>query len=138
MTFEILLRKTVQNITLREIDALRRKETCGDSQNTEISQSGKHTGLSKCSERRCYSRKMQRFEISLASLLEYLRGKFGIQPNNWPTTPNIDDFITSQYKGAIAPQIKEKISGRNAEDLKRKLLELADENPELGLMFWEG
>ena len=83
------------------------------------------------------SAKYKRFEISLASLLEYLRGKFGIQPNNWPTFPNIDDFITSQYKGAIAPQIKEKINNRSAEDLKQKLLELADENPELGLLFWE-
>jgi hypothetical protein len=82
--------------------------------------------------------KYKRFEISLASLLEYLRGEFGIQPNNWPTLPNIDDFIISQYKGAIAPQIKEKINSRSAEELKRKLLELADENPELGLLFWEG
>jgi len=82
--------------------------------------------------------KYKRFEISLASLLEYLRGRFGNQPNNWPTRPNIDDFITSQYKGAIAPQIREKISSKNAEDLKRKLLELADESPELGLLFWEG
>jgi hypothetical protein len=82
--------------------------------------------------------KYKRFDISLASLLDYLRGKFGNQPNNWPSRPNIDEFITSQYKGAIAPQIKEKISSKNAEDLKRRLLELADENPELGLLFWEG
>jgi hypothetical protein len=71
-------------------------------------------------------------------LLEYLRIKFGIQPNNWPTFPDIDEFITSQYKSAIAPQIKEKINSKSAEDLKRKLLELAEENPELGLLFWEG
>lgn len=82
--------------------------------------------------------KYKRFEISLAPLLEYLHSKFGNQPNNWPTHPNIDDFITSQYKGAIAPKIKENISSRSAEELKRKLLELADENPELGLLFWEG
>lgn len=82
--------------------------------------------------------KYMRFEISLASLLEYMRNKFGNQPNCWPTHPDIEDFITSQYKGAIAPQIKEKISGKNAEELKQKLLLLADENPELGLLFWEG
>jgi hypothetical protein len=82
--------------------------------------------------------KYKRFDISLASLLDYLRGKFGNQPNNWPFRPNIDEFITSQYKDAIAPQIKEKINSKNAEDLKRRLLELADENPELGLLFWEG
>jgi hypothetical protein len=82
--------------------------------------------------------KYKRFDISLASLLEYLRGKFGNQPNSWPARPTIDEFIKSQYKGAIAPHIKEKISSKNAEDLKRRLLELADENPELGLLFWEG
>jgi hypothetical protein len=82
--------------------------------------------------------KYKRFDISVASLLDYLRGKFGDQPNTWPTNPSIDDFITSQYKGAIALQIKEKISSKKAEDLKRRLLELADDNPELGLLFWEG
>jgi hypothetical protein len=78
-----------------------------------------------------------RFEISLASLLEYLCSKFGNQPNNWPTRPNIEDFIKSQYRGAIAPQIKEKINNKSAEDLKRQLLQLTDDNPELGLLFWE-
>ena len=76
--------------------------------------------------------------ISLASLLEYLRSSFGEQPNDWPSNPNIEDFIKSQYRCALAPQIREKINSRSAEDLKRKLLELAEENPELGLLFWEG
>lgn len=81
--------------------------------------------------------KYKKFAIGLASLLEYLRGKHGNQPNSWPLHPDITEFIKSQYKGTIAPQIKEKLRGRNAEDLKQKLLQLADENPELGLLFWE-
>ena len=80
----------------------------------------------------------KKFGIGLASLLEFLRSEFGNQPNNWPSNPQIDDFIKSQYKGAIAPQIKEKIRDKSPEDLKQKLLQLADENPELGLLFWEG
>lgn len=79
----------------------------------------------------------KKFEISLASLLEFLRGKYGNQPNNWPLRSDVSDFIKSQYKGMIAPQIKEKIRKANAENLKQKILRLADDNPELGLFFWE-
>jgi hypothetical protein len=82
--------------------------------------------------------KYKKFDISLASVLEYLRGQYGNQPNNWPSRPDISEFIKNQYKGTIAPQIKEKIRERNAEELKQKLLQLADENPELGLLFLEG
>ena len=80
----------------------------------------------------------KRFNIGLASLLKFLRDEFGNQPNRWPQHPDITEFIRSQYKGAIAPQIKEKIRERSAEELKNKLLQLADENPDLGLMFLEG
>jgi len=82
--------------------------------------------------------RFKKFEISLASLLEFLRIRHGNQPNNWPLRPEISEFIKSQYKGTIAPQIKEKIRNRSAEELKQKLLQLADENPELGLLFLEG
>ena len=79
----------------------------------------------------------KKINIGFASLLEFLHVKYGDQPNNWPSPPDITEFIKSQYKGTIAPQIKEKLRGRSAEDLKQKLLQLADENPELGLFFWE-
>jgi len=79
----------------------------------------------------------KKFNISLASLLEFLCSNYGKQPNNWPTHPDISDFIKSQYQKTIAPQIKEKIRDKNAEELKQKILQLADEHPELGLLFWE-
>lgn len=77
------------------------------------------------------------FEISLAALLVFLQEKFGNQPNGWPIHPDITEFIKSQYKLTIAPQIKEKLRSKTPEELKQKLLQLADENPELGLLFWE-
>ena len=80
----------------------------------------------------------KKFEIRLASLLDFLRSEYGRQPNSWPSRPDISEFIKSQYKGTIAPQIKEKIRDRNAEELKQKLLQLAEENPELGLLLLEG
>ncbi len=107
----------------------------------EVLKAVKATGIQDCQKALLADvipGRYKKFDIGLASLLEFLRSKFGNQPNNWPTRPNIEDFIKSQYKGTIAPQIKEKICGRSAEELKQKLLQLADENPELGLLFWEG
>jgi hypothetical protein len=82
-------------------------------------------------------RQYAKFNISLTSLLEFLRRKYSAQPNDWPRLPDISEFIRGQYKGTFAPQIKESIRSRGAEELKQKLLQLADENPELGLLFWE-
>ncbi len=79
----------------------------------------------------------RKFQINLACLLNYLKGKFGQQPNNWPIHPDISDFIKSQYKDAIAPQVKEKIRNKDAEQLKQRLLQLSEDYPELGLLFWE-
>ena len=78
-----------------------------------------------------------KFNISLASLLEFLRSRYGAQPDNWSRRPDISEFIRGQYKGTFAPQIKEKIGKRGAEELKQRLLQLAGENPEVGLLFWE-
>jgi hypothetical protein len=80
----------------------------------------------------------KKYEIKLVSILDYLHSEYGNQPNYWPSRPNISAFIKSQYKETIAPQIKENLRNKNAEDLKQKLLQLADDNPELGLLFWEG
>jgi hypothetical protein len=50
---------------------------------------------------------------------------------------DINEFIRDQYKGAFAPQVAEKIKNTPAEDLKNRLLQLAQDNPDLGLLFWE-
>lgn len=82
-------------------------------------------------------RRFAKFNINLSSLLEFLRSKYGNQPNNWQIRPDISEFIRSQYKGTFAPQVAEKIKKTSAEDLKNKLLQLAQDNPDLGLLFWE-
>jgi hypothetical protein len=79
-----------------------------------------------------------KFNISISSLLEFLRGKCGAQPNNWPRHPDVTEFIRGQYKVTFAPQIIEKIRRKPADELKTRLLQLAQENEELGLLFWEG
>lgn len=82
-------------------------------------------------------RRFAKFNISLSSLLGYLQGEYGAQPNNWPTRPDINEFINGEYKGTFAPQVTEKIKKTSAEDLKNRLLQLAQDNPDLGLLFWE-
>jgi len=82
-------------------------------------------------------RRFAKFNISLSSLLDFLKEKHGKQPNFWPTKPDISEFIKEQYKGTLAPQVIEKIKNISAEDLKERLLQLAQDNPELGLLFWE-
>jgi hypothetical protein len=82
-------------------------------------------------------KKFVKFNINLSSLIEFLKGKYGERPNNWSQSPDLSDFIRSQYKGTFAPQVTEKIKKTSAEDLKNRLLQLAQENPDLGLLFWE-
>jgi hypothetical protein len=98
------------------------------------------TGIAECQKTflaETVPHKYAKFNINLSSLLDFLRGKYGVQPNNWPLHPDITDFIREQYRGTFAPQIKERIRCKSAEELKDKLLQLADDNPELGLLFWE-
>lgn len=78
-----------------------------------------------------------RFNISLSSLRGYLEREYGKQPNSWPLRPDIGKFINDEYKGSFAPQVAEKIRKTAAEDLKKRLLQLAQDNPDLGLLFWE-
>lgn len=78
-----------------------------------------------------------KFNINLSSLLEFLRGEYGTQPNNWVIKPDVQEFLGHQYKGEFAPQITDKLKKTSAEDLKKKLIQLANENPDLGLLFWE-
>ncbi len=81
--------------------------------------------------------RFSKFNIGLASLLEYLKRKYGTEPNKWPDKPDISDFVKSQYKGEFAPQVTEKLKSKPAEEIKKRLLILARDNPELGLLFWE-
>jgi len=78
-----------------------------------------------------------KFKISPSSLLDFLERKIGKQPNIWPSKLDISEFIQEQYKGTFAQQVMEKINKTPAEDLKNKLLQTAQDNPELGLLFWE-
>jgi hypothetical protein len=66
-----------------------------------------------------------------------LKDEYAKHPDDWPTKPDINKLIRKEYKGTFAPQVTEKIEKTSAEDLKNRLLQLAQDNPDLGLLFWE-
>ena len=78
-----------------------------------------------------------KLNINLSSLLDFMRNIYGNQPNNWPVKPDVNEFIQRQYKWTLAPQVIEKIKMASPEDIKNRVLQLAQDNPELGLLFWE-
>ncbi len=82
-------------------------------------------------------KKYVKFNFGLASLLDFLRKKYGKAPNSWPMQPDIDEFLRAQYKGTFAPQVADRIKKISPEDLKKKVLRLTQESPDLGLLFWE-
>lgn len=82
-------------------------------------------------------RRYLKFNINLSALLGFLTEELGNQPNSWPAKPDVNEFIAKQYKGSFAPQVADKIKKMSGEDIKQKLLQLARENPDIGLAFWE-
>ncbi|MDA8335004.1 MAG: hypothetical protein M0Z41_08465 [Peptococcaceae bacterium] len=77
------------------------------------------------------------FDISLPALVDFMSAHYGNQPNNWPTKPDVNDFVAQQYKHSFAAQIANKINNMSGADLKEKLLQLSLDNPDIGLAFWE-
>ena len=83
-------------------------------------------------------KRFQRFRIDLSELFKFMVSQYDDNPNKWPMYPDVKSFIDSQYEASLAPQIVEKINSESPEKLKQKVLNLAKENPEIGLLFWEG
>jgi hypothetical protein len=81
--------------------------------------------------------RFSKLNINLASLILFLKENYGKQPNYWSNSLDIDEFIRSQYMVAFAPQVTKRIKKMTADDLKAKILTLVEDNPDLGLMFWE-
>lgn len=82
-------------------------------------------------------RRFLKLNINLAALIEFLKNEHGVHPNDWPLKPDVSGYITQQYVNSFAPQIADKIKKMSGEDLKQKLLQLAQDNPDIGLAFWE-
>ena len=86
---------------------------------------------------RMVPRRYRRFDIGLASLLEYMNREYGARPNRWPLDADITPYIEGQYQAAIAPRIVNELKNTPSDRLKQSLLRFAAENPDIGLAFWE-
>ena len=78
-----------------------------------------------------------KFKIGFASVVNHFRGKYGSNPNEWPQKLIIEDLIRDHYKDEFAPLVVNALSNKNSDEIKQKLIKLAKENPEIGLLFWE-
>ncbi|AGI85424.1 hypothetical protein MMALV_06850 [Candidatus Methanomethylophilus alvi Mx1201] len=81
--------------------------------------------------------KYKGFNISFGSLASYLMKRYSGSPNTWPDKLDLSEYLTSQYKTEIAPQAIAEIKQMNAEELKSKILSLAADNEDIGLIFWK-
>ena len=77
------------------------------------------------------------FLFEQSTLTDYVVEKHGNEPNNWPQKPDISGFLRMKYKEMLAPQVVEKLKKTSPESLKTKLLELAMNDPDVGMKFWE-
>ena len=84
-------------------------------------------------------KKYKKLNIEIGALLKYLwDNQSGRKdPNEWPETPDIGEFIKEQYQEVFAPDVLNRIRTENAEDLKNKLLKMAKVDPDIGLRFLE-
>ena len=79
----------------------------------------------------------KKLDIKLSSLIPYLVTHYGGNPNGWPVHPDISAFVKEKYQTEIAPNVVRQLSHRDANDLKAKLLKLAQNDPDIGLRLLE-
>ena len=81
--------------------------------------------------------KYKKLEVSFSSLLSYLEKMHGKDPNQWPLVPDIQKYITEHYQEMFAPAVLNAIRDKKAEDIKTRIMELAKNDPDIGLKFLE-
>lgn len=87
--------------------------------------------------RQIIPKRYKKLDIKLASLIKYLEQRFGSNPNEWPERPDISGFVKEQYQVEIAPSVVNQLKQKDANVLKKKILELAMNDPDIGLRLLE-
>ena len=83
----------------------------------------------------CIPERYAGLEIQFSSIVEYL-GRIDADPDKW-NEESLYGLIHDKYRTDFVPETKAKISKMDAEQLKQILLRHLDNNPDLGLLFWE-
>lgn len=82
-------------------------------------------------------KRYRKLNIDLDSLLKYLNGRYGKDPNQWPECPDISEFINEQYQTVFASNVLKQLRNEKAEVLREKLLKMAETDPYIGLRYLE-
>ena len=101
--------------------------------------------VSEVSIKQCQARFMhqivpdryEKLDIKFASLIKYFGQRFGSNPNEWPERPDISGFVKEQYQIEIAPNVVSQLKQKDANVLKKRILELAMNDPDIGLHLLE-
>lgn len=106
----------------------------------ELLESVPSVSITKCQEvfkERVIQKRFKKLNIDLASLLTYLSKPdvYGSDPNKWPDNLDVDTFVVNQYQQVFAPGILSQIRNKDAESLKKELIEMAKTDPEIGIRF---
>lgn len=75
--------------------------------------------------------------LSFGNIVLFLCEQYGEMPNMWPDKIDISKYISRYYRAEIAPKAMEKIKETNSEELKEMILKMAEENEDIGLLFWK-
>jgi hypothetical protein len=83
----------------------------------------------------------RKLKVDANGLCNRLLEHFNVDPNRWQPgqalTKSVEEFIKGQYQSSFREIVIGKIHKLSGDDLKRQLLRLVDENPDIGLAFLE-
>ncbi|WP_400196992.1 hypothetical protein [Candidatus Methanarcanum hacksteinii] len=81
--------------------------------------------------------KYSKLGVSFGSLVSFLTCKYGNNPDAWPDMPDVSEFLRQQYKMEYSSRVIENIKQINSDELKKRIIKLAEDNEDLGLLLWE-
>ena len=83
----------------------------------------------------CIPTRYAGMNIQFSSVVEYL-SRIDADPDKWDNE-SADGLIKEKYRTDFVPETKAKICDMNPEKLREILLNHLEDNPDLGLLFWE-
>ena len=75
-------------------------------------------------------------QITFGGLADYLKETYGDRPNRWGKI-DISNYVKKHYTTEFAPLVIKDLKKQDAESLKKKIMELAETNEDIGMLFLE-
>ena len=82
--------------------------------------------------------KYKKLKIEIRYLLKFIeKREKEADPNEWPESPDISQFINEQYQEVFSQDVLNRIRKEDPEVLKNMILKIAETDPDIGLRFLE-